>query len=275
MEVFTLKKYLFVLLAIVLLFAISACSEKDNSTEPQILGYLLEQFVEAQAIHQITDPSSPDSLDFRGLYNYEIVAADDYSPRDRTTTAGYDLDWAVFKTGYMVPAEQFRTRFLDGNTPGAFSVTNANRIRVYRRIVVEDSLGSGHYKELRALPIHSVENWDGIQEEAIKLSDLISDHSGFSYIMLVAADGFARGYSPEQIADGYYLLESERTTFPSFNAEMSNSLKRFKYVDRIQLNMAFGATLPQYLNADNTEADLSITLPELYDAYNATVLENN
>lgn len=270
-----MNKYLFVLLAIALLFAVSACSEKDNILEPEILGYLLEQFVDAQAIHQITDPTDEDSLDFRSLYNYEIVATDDYSPRSRLETAGYDLDWAVLKTGYMVPSDQFRTRFLDSNIPGAFYVKNANRIRVYRRIVVEDSLGNGHYKELRALPVHSVENWDGVQEEAIKLSDLISDHSGFSSIMLVAADGFARGYSPEQIADGYYLLNSERTTFPSFNAEMSNSLKRFKYVDKIQLNIAFGAALPQYLNADNTNADLSITLPELYDAYESTVLETN
>jgi hypothetical protein len=273
MEVTTLKKYVFVLFIIALLLGISACSEKDNGTEPQILGYQLEQFIDADQVQTITDPNEEEATDFRDLYNYEIVASDGYSPRNREETAGYDLDWDVFKTGYMVPSNQLRTMFLDDTTPGAFEVKNAASIRLYRRIVVADTLGNAHYIELGALPIHSIANWDGANEDAIKLSDLLTDHSGYDNITLMASDGYSKDYNTEQIADGYYLLESERTTFPTFNEEMNNSMKRFKYIDRIVVNMDFGTDIPLYENADAEDADISFTFPELYDGFDGVELD--
>jgi hypothetical protein len=273
MEVRTLKKYLLVLLVTVVLLGISACSEDDNSTEPRILGYLLDQFVDIATVQEITDPSEGDLIDFRMLYNYEIVAEDGYSPRQREDTAGYDLYWDTFKTGYMVPADEYRTRFLDETTPGAFDVKNAATIRLYRRIVIADSLGNSYYKELGALPVYTIQNWDNEDEAAVKLSDLISGHQNFSTVKLMASDGYSKEYSPEEIADGYYLLESERTTFPTFNDDMQNSQKKFKYVDKIELDINFGAAIPQYENAENSKSDLQIALPELYDGYEAVELD--
>lgn len=268
-----MKNYLYVLLCLAILFGISGCSEDDNNTEPQILGYLLEQFVDQNVIHDLTDPADDDSLDFRGLYNYEIVAADGYSPRNRVTTAGYDLDWLVFKTGYKVPADENSTVFLDETTPGAFEVKEASSIRLYRRIVVQDTLGNSYYKELHALPIHSVPNWDGVNEDAIKLSDMLTGVNGYTMILLESIDGFARSYTPEQIDDGYFLLDSERTTFPTFNATMTNSLKKFKYVNKMVLDIDLSASNGQYTNADSTTTDLSIQFPEHYDSYNSTVID--
>ena len=272
MEVTTLKKYLFVLFAIALLLSISACSEKDNGTDAEILGYLLDQFIDTAQVQEITDPTEEDPTDFRDLYNYEIVASDGFSPRDREETAGYDLDWSVFKTGFMVPSNQLRTMFFDDTTPGAFEVKNATTIRLYRRIVVVDSLGNSHYKELGKLPVYTVTNYDGVDEEAIKLSDLLSDHSGYTTISLMASDGYSKDYTPEQIADGYYLLQSERTTFPSFE-ELPNNMKKFKYIDRIKVDMDFGTDIPLYMNADNDKADISFTFPAQYDGFTGQVVE--
>ncbi|HCX59630.1 MAG TPA: hypothetical protein DG355_03105, partial [Candidatus Cloacimonas sp.] len=124
-----------------------------------------------------------------------------------------------------------------------------------------------------ALPIHSIANWDGANEDAIKLSDLLTDHSGYDNITLMASDGYSKDYNTEQIADGYYLLESERTTFPTFNEEMNNSMKRFKYIDRIVVNMDFGTDIPLYENADAEDADISFTFPELYDGFDGVELD--
>lgn len=273
MEVNTLKKYLVMLLSIVLLLGISACSEDDNPTESQILGYLLDQFIDSDQVQEVTDPTEDDPSDFRNLYNFEIVASDGYSPRTKVETAGYDLDWNVFKTGYIVPTNQYRTMFFDDITPGAFEVKDASSIRLYRRIIIADNSENTHYKELQALTIHEVTNWDDELEAAIKLSDLIGDHQNFTTITLIGYDGYEMQYTPEEIADGYYLLESERTTFPSYNDDWGGAKKKFKYIDRVKLDIDFSESIPQYLNADVEDADISFTFPSQYDGFDGQVVD--
>ena len=99
--------------------------------------------------------------------------------------------------------------FLDDTTPGAFEVKNAASIRLYRRIVVADTLGNAHYIELGALPIHSIANWDGANEDAIKLSDLLTDHSGYDNITLT--------YTPSYFTASSSPIFSIRST--SFSIE--------------------------------------------------------
>jgi len=50
----------------------------------------------------------------------------------------------------------------------------------------------------------------------------------YDSVRFTAPDGYVKYYNPKQIHDGYYLLNSEVTTFPSFNASMPGSQKKFK-----------------------------------------------
>lgn len=264
-----MKKLTLSLIAVLLLLAFTACSEKDNTTDAKIYGYLLEQFVTQDAVTQITDPSADAEADFRTLYNYEIIAGDGFSPR-LSSNAGYDLNWSIFKTGFIVPDDNRRTWFDNPDIPGAFRVKDATKIKLYRKVDVTDSTGTGNYCELHSFSTHQVENWNGEQEAAIKLSDLIVSFSDVSGVTLAAADGYSKDYSLEQIQDGYYLLESEVTTFPSFNADMAGGLKKFKKLATIRVNGT--ATDVPYYNA--TVADLEINLPTTFAGYEATELLN-
>ncbi|MDD2542808.1 MAG: hypothetical protein PHC57_00055 [Candidatus Cloacimonetes bacterium] len=264
-----MKKLLVSLLAVLMLLAISACSEKDNSTEATIEGYLLEQFVGQDAVTQITDPSADAEDDFRSLYGYEIVASDGFSPRN-SSNAGWDLAWTKLKTGYIVPSDNNRTWFNDSETPGAFRVKDATNIRLYRKVDVEDSLGAGYYVELQGMTIHQIENWDGEQEPAIKLSDLLAQFDSFTGASFYAYDDYSKDYTPEQISDGYYLLNSEVTTFPTLNDDLAGGLKKFKKLARI--SVAGVCTSTNYINSDAATTDLNITLPTNYSAYEATEL---
>lgn len=50
-------------------------------------------------------------------------------------------------------------------------------------------------------------------------------------------------------------------------------MKRFKYIDRIVVNMDFGTDIPLYENADAEDADISFTFPELYDGFDGVELD--
>lgn len=69
-----------------------------------------------------------------------------------------------------------------------------------------------------------------MDEEAIKLVDLIQgiSLSDSSSIRLIAIDDYYKDYTPQQIAEGYYLLDSEVTTFPALNDSLTNSQRSLK-----------------------------------------------
>ncbi len=270
MEVFTLKNYLFITLALVLLLSFSACSEDDNNTSPALLGYSLDQFVSQEAVREITDIEADAEEDFRDLYAYQILADDGWSARN-SSNAGYDLDWNTFKSGYLVPADQGRPWFNDTDIPGAFSVKNAHDIKLYRQVKLShDDLPVNSYVELRALPTQTIPNWDGADEAAVKLSDMVIGLTGYSEVTLTAGDGYFKTYSPEQIADGYYLLDSEVTTFPSFNDEMSGGEKKFKILASVTVSGGTVSDHEGWGNADEALTDLTIEFPEHFDSYAGT-----
>ena len=264
-----MKKSIFSLLTILILFAFTACSEKDSPTAAKIYGYKLEQFVTLEAVLQITDPSADAGTDFRALYTYEIVADDGWSPRN-SSNAGYDLAWATFSAGYIVPDDQRRTWFDNDNLPGAFRVKNSESLRLYRKVDVEDNNGLAYFLELKALPMHCIQNWNGENEDAIKLSDLLAAFDGYTQVTLTAYDDYGRDYTPEQIQDGYYLLNSEVTTFPSFNDEMTGGQKRVKKLSKITADGS--STEVTHSTAAPETTDLQITLPSSFAGYEATEL---
>lgn len=266
-----MKRFIFSLMALIVLLSFTACSENDNPTDTSIYGYSLDQFIPKAQIATITDPTASDTLDFRALYAYEIEATDGFSPRD-SENAGYDLTWDKFSQGYVVPADGNRTWFNDSTLPGAFKVRNTTLFRVYRKVTVADSTGIMKEVQLKGLPIFPIENWNGETEDAIKLSDLVAEFSGYVTVTLEASDGYTRGYTAEEIADGYYLLESEVTTFPTLNDGMTGGQKKFKKLAKIQMGSEVSSTNHTYLLADHEKADVTFNLPTDLSNYVRTEL---
>ena len=84
-----MKKFSVILIAILTLFMF-ACSEKDdNPTEVNVYGYKLDQFIFNTVLRDLIDPNASDTLNFRNLFAYEIIASDGFSPRN-SSYAGYD-----------------------------------------------------------------------------------------------------------------------------------------------------------------------------------------
>lgn len=274
-----MKKLLYLLPALCLLLSMTACSENDNPTDvppdtTHVYGYQLEQFIDQATVTDSVDATAADSLDFRGLFAYEIVSGTDgFSPR-QSSFAGYDLNWDTFRSGYLVPSDQGRTWFADPNLPSAFRVKHAGYFRMYRKIEVIAADNSSQMIELRGLPIHQVTNWDGNPEDAIKLSDLLQGIASYDSVSIVCFDdyGLGRYYQPAAINDGYYLLSSERTIFPT--AALPSNMKKMKKVAYLHVYGAATGQVHAFDLAPNTAADIIFTVPADLSGYTATELTN-
>ncbi len=267
-----MKKLSVLLLALLTLF-IFACSEKDdNPTDTNIYGYKLDQFIPNTTLRDLVDPSASDTLNFRELFAYEIVASDSFSPR-ASINAGYDLTWNFFKEGYIVPSDNNRTWFSpELGLPSAFKVKNTSQFNLYRKVDVHSGSGSKTV-ELKGLTLHTVPNWSSVNEEAIKLSDLIQgiSLSDSSSIRLIAIDEYYKDYTPQQIAEGYYLLDSEVTTFPALNDSLTNSQKKFKKLAKIELTNA-GLQDYTFTLTPQDKKDIAIPVPASFTDYQSTIM---
>lgn len=267
-----MKKISVILIAILTLFMF-ACSEKDdNPTEVNVYGYKLDQFIFNTVLRDLIDPNASDTLNFRNLFAYEIIASDGFSPRN-SSYAGYDLTWDFFKEGFIVPSDNNRTWFpSELDLPGAFKVKNTTKFNLYRKVDV-NSAGKTNTVELKGLTIHSIQNWNSVNEDAIKLSDLIQGItlSDSSNIRLISIDGYSKDYTPEQIAVGYYLMDSEVTTFTTLNELLPGSLKKFKKLASIEVTNSTEQD-NSFANAPHDKKDITITVPESFSGYDSTIL---
>lgn len=246
-----------------------ACSEKDDDpTDVNVYGYRLGQFIDQAAVAALVD-SAPDSLDLRNLFAYEIIAADGWSPR-QSVNAGYDLSWALFNDCFLVPSDNNRVWHFNENLPSAYKVRDVLEFRAYRKIDVKTGRGD-QAVELRGLPIHQIENWDGEMEAAVKLSDLLQGVSAYDSLSIVCYDGYGsdKYYHSEPVNLGYYLLETERTIFPG--ADLPNNQKKMKKVEYIQLYGAVPAE-HSFANADHDQADLTVARPTSMTGFESTVM---
>lgn len=263
------------LIAILVLLLLGACSEKDdNPTDVKVYGYKLEQFVNQETVRALVDSTAADSTDFRNLFAYEIVSGEDgFSPRE-SSYAGYDLSWDTFKEGFVVPGDNNRTWFADPALPGAFKVRDTGLFRLYRKIDVFTSETAKTMIELGGLTIHQIPNWDGDTEPAIKLSDLLIGIAAYDSLRIICHDsyGLDKIYYPTAIADGYYLLDTERTIFPT--AAIPNNQKKMKKVSYLQV---YGSALPQNHEFDltpNSASDIVFDLPGDLSSFTRSELEN-
>lgn len=270
-----MKKLLLLTFTLAALFIMFGCSEKDNDPT-KVYGYKLDQFISKSAVFDSTTHSSnmPDSTEFRSLYAYEIVSADSdhWSPR-QSTNAGYDLPWNIFKDGfYMASDADHKSWFPNTNLPGAFKVKRVGFFRLYRKVDVTAPDGSSKMVELNGLQTYQIDNWNTpvIQEAAVKLSDLIDGIAVYDSLHLVAVDNFTKNYTPAQISEGYYLLNSEITTFPAINSSLSGGLRKFRNLAYIEVFGASSAQNHTFLNAPQETADMIFLLPSNLDGYTAT-----
>jgi hypothetical protein len=269
-----MKKLSIVFLALLALL-VFACSEKDdNPTDTNIYGYQLDQFISKTAVRDLVDATQPDSIDYRSLFAYEIVSADEdaWSPRQSTSTgAGVDLPWATFKQGFYVPSDSKKTWFPPAlGLPGAFKVRNAGNFKLYRKVdVVSGNVSK--IAELKGLQVYSINNWDNTMEDAVKLSDLLQGIAVYDTVRFTAVDGYSRDYTPEQIADGYYLLTSEVTTFPTLNGSMTGGQKKFKKLATVEALSAAAQSFTFPL-AVHDNANISFPVPTDLSGYDRTVM---
>lgn len=265
-----MKRIAFILFASLLLLFV-ACSEKDdNPTDVNVYGYSLDQFITKSVVANSVD-SAADTLELRQLFNYEIVSGDEdaWSPR-QSVNAGYDLNWESFRLGYLVPTDNNRVWFQDPMLPSAFKVRNTATFRLYRTIRVNSGRGTKEI-ELRGLDVQQVNNWDGTPEAAIKLSDLMQGIAAYDSVSIVCYDGYGEGkyYQSAAIQDGYYLLDSERTIFPT--ASLPNNQKKMKKVAYLEV---FGGSAQEhnFPLAPISTADLTFQKPASLTGYTSTIL---
>ncbi len=267
-----MKKLLYVLFILVAIM-LSSCSEKDDNTptDLNIYGYKLDQFISQAAVHDLITTDAEDLTDYRSLFAYEIVSADEdaWSPR-QSTNAGYDLSWESFKEGYYVPSDNKKTWFADASLPGAFKVRNTGTFRLYRKVDIVTGR-STKLAELNKLTKHNMTNWLSASEDAIKLSDLLEGITTYTAVKIVAGDGTAVDYTPAQIEDGYYFLTTETTTFPSFNGSMTGLQKKLKRIARLEVTTT-ETQAHSFPYADEATVNISFTVPTDLSGLNSTVM---
>lgn len=264
------------LLVVLSAILLTGCSDDDdNSTEPEIVyAYSLDQFVTDDALGAMIAHDDDDDENWNELFYFWPVADDDFSPRVR----GYDdLCWGDWEQGYYIPADDNKVYFPQyaAQGIGAYNVKYMENVYVYRGIksVITDTMSVLY--ELNAMTTQQVENYDAEMEAAIPLADFIPPHfTQVDSVSFVAVDGWEMTYSTDEINDGYWLTETQKTIFPGF-PNMSGSKKKFKWLKEINV---FGTwqNVDDFINealADENSSDLNFSFPEDLTDYVGEVWE--
>jgi len=151
-------------------------------------------------------------------------------------------------------------------------VEDTGLFRLYRKVDVNSGIRGSKLVELRGLEVHQIENWDAGLEDAIKLSDLLQSIAAYDSVGFMAADGYSVDYQEELINDGYYLLDSEVTTFPNYNASLPGSMKKFKKLSSIEVYGAASGQSHEFDLAPEEDADIVFTVPEDLSGFESTVM---
>jgi hypothetical protein len=265
------KNTIMSILISILLIASFGCS-KDSSnpvTDNSMKAYELSQFYPLEnVIPLISHSSVEDNVDYRNLFAINISAADGFSPRNR----GYkDLPWSDFTAGYYIPELEQKTYFEDLTAQGikAYNVKTATNFELYRAFKLVKPDQSIAVCELSGYNSVQIENYEGNQENSIKLSDIIptSEITQLDSVQFIAVDGYHKTYSPDEFNDCYWLLNSQKTMFP--NTDLDGSKKKFKYLEKV---IVYGTQVsveePFVCNFSDTH-DANFTIPENLDSYNS------
>lgn len=173
--------------------------------------------------------------DARFLYAYRIVGDDGFSASARDYP---DNTWDQMPLGYIL-ADTRDVVFPDDviDLPGAYNVKETRHVRLLRKFDVVAADTTAFY-ELADMPVVQVENFEAQLEDAIALSEfvseLIADPAAHSY-HITALDGYGTidPMTWTQLQTGYWLLETQRTIFT--DPELTSGRYKLKVLERIDV----------------------------------------
>ncbi len=229
-------------------FTIPDSTELANYTSEQVdyngllvTGYSLDQFVDMDSVNEYIDE---DDFDGRKLFAIEIVSSDDdgnWTPREN---GYYDLSWADFITGFLLPNEKGRTYFADESIPSGHNVKWAYYLRLYRKIdvVLDANITIFETSAFTPQEITYTKDEETYTVNAIELENFISDfvtqnQQDYQYLF-TAADGWVNDdsnniFNWDTIQLSYWLPEQNKAIF--LDANFDTIFKSVKVVEKIDL----------------------------------------
>ncbi|MCK5050607.1 MAG: hypothetical protein KAS53_02620 [Candidatus Cloacimonetes bacterium] len=216
-------------------------SEQVDYNGLMVTGYSLEQFVDMDSVNAYIDE---DDFDGRKLFAVEIISSDEdgnWTPREN---GYYDLSWANFITGYLLPDEKGRTYFSDENIPSGHNVKWAYYLRLYRKIDVVQDANITVFETGAFTPqeITYTKDGDSFTVNAIKLENFVSEYvsqepEDYQYLF-TAADGWVNDDSNnlfdwDTIQNSYWLPEQNKAVF--LDANFDTIFKSVKVLEKIDL----------------------------------------
>jgi hypothetical protein len=195
----------------------------------------LSEFISTTLIPPYVDDDTV-SYDRRPLFSYEVQGEDGFSAS--ANRGYYNNIWSQLTEGYLILSTG-RAGFPSSlGLPGAYSVSDAARILVYRKFDLETP-DSTCFVEFKIIESVEVTNHDGNPELALPLWAFV-DSAGFAspenytYNMR-SIDDFGPSVSMtwEQLQTGYWLLVSEKTLFT--DPTLTGGRYKIKYLQKIIL----------------------------------------
>lgn len=211
----------------------------------------LQSFITDAIVPQDPDTSfytDVDGIEARQLYSYHIVGGDGFS----ASVKGYpNNSWYELGKGYInfesrdvsfpdVPEENF-------DIAGAYNIKETKHIKIKRKfdVICNDTIN--YFYNLDNMPTVTIQNHDGIDEEAIALSSFLTqavedsiqinvinntDLPNMMFNIRSADDwGPSAELTWDQLQTGYWLTTSLKTIFT--DASLTGGAYKVKYLEKI------------------------------------------
>jgi len=172
------------------------------------------------------------SEDYAKMFTYRIVSSDGWDPW--SMRQAIDLYWDTLMNGFLTLIDPYRTYFheLSQNSVYAYNVQSANKLQVYRTIMVVKPDGTEVMFQVNILDHveqNNPQNTADILELSFKMTDLITKYiteSPQDYEFLIAAaDGFTTILGWEHIQGAWYSRMLERVFYPSEDGDVPGQLR--------------------------------------------------
>jgi hypothetical protein len=261
------RTLLSLLLALAVMFAMVACSEKDddntgpngNTAEPPALAQVADEVMAvpdsaslvnytsevvnyngedltAYSLNEFLMQTMNDTLALE--YTFEIASEDGYTPRQGGNP---ELTYADFATGYLLPTNKYRTFFPSDDIFTAYDVKWADHVNLYRTVMVKDADANCVQFQTGAIETvdvyHQAGNGNFYTDPGFLLTQYISEYitespEEYSYFF-TASDDYTKTYTWAELQTGYWLPEQNKAVFIDENGiELANS---FKHLISIEL----------------------------------------
>jgi hypothetical protein len=276
-----MKRFFSILLTLsIAILMLTGCSEKDSDNPngiEELWAYSLDQFFPVEDIISLFNDSDQedileDNIEIRSLFSILVSAEDGWNWQTRGVR---DLLWEEFAAGYLIPDDEGRVYFGSFSDQGinTYNVKYAEVVDVYRAFQLVKPDGTIAVYELNSMDSEMITNHDDEQEAAIKFSDFIPEEiTKIDSVEFVAADGYQKTYSIEELNDGYWLMNSGKTIFPGF-PDMPGSKKKFNFLKQIIVHGNLEVVEEPAFGNYADESDFQFTLPDNLTDYDYIIWE--